>query len=415
MKTLLRIIIVLGSLSSTIAVAGSGIQVVGNSNAALKLKKHRTAIDIKGRASFHMLGTPSDLARGKLQAKKLNIVLKNIPQSMLTDRRAKQAKGGVGFHLSEPQALRYADGVAKGQLKGLVSFPQIRELSRPRYGRSGHEVYYEELPAVVDIEWATAPLELLTGCGPAPIVIEYRIGVRILPNPVTGNEEVISWTDQVVFGGTYGCLGETHVGREICVVPISIKDSATDSSPTGAGLPFGWPGVEEQWSKANVRFDLKPMQTIVDADLKSVTQAEMQDLIASFDVDDCVEIFFAETFIPGALFGGGVTFSSGMSEAKIVSSDANANDIDFTHLAHEMGHAMGLTHPGDGNPSAARPNVTDGSSGTLMCPSGFMNDNPDVNSEENADNLSNPLFKLQLRRGTPQTADCEDSPDCGGC
>jgi hypothetical protein len=145
-----------------------------------------------------------------------------------------------------------------------------------------------------------------------------------------------------------------------------------------------------------------------------MSQSEMGDLLVEVEDDECAEVFFVEKFSPSALFGGGVTFGSGTAEAKVVSSDENAYDIDFTHLAHELGHVMGLTHPGDGNPSSLRPEVTDGSSGTLMCPSGFMNEHPDINSNENSDNLSSPLFTYILQSGT-DIGDCEASADCGAC
>ena len=63
----------------------------------------------------------------------------------------------------------------------------------------------------------------------------------------------------------------------------------------------------------------------------------------------------------------------------MISSDANArNGVDFTHLAHELGHVLGLRHPDAPATASAVPANT----GTLMCPSGFNNDNPKVNSKE---------------------------------
>ena len=43
---------------------------------------------------------------------------------------------------------------------------------------------------------------------------------------------------------------------------------------------------------------------------------------------------------------------------------------DFTHIAHELGHVLGLPHPTAGISST----------NTLMCPSGYCNDNPQRNS-----------------------------------
>jgi hypothetical protein len=50
----------------------------------------------------------------------------------------------------------------------------------------------------------------------------------------------------------------------------------------------------------------------------------------------------------------------------------------------------------------------------VMCGSGYLNDNPSVNSQENTNNLTNPLFQfaLKVRSAGP---DCQNSLDCGAC
>ncbi len=122
-------------------------------------------------------------------------------------------------------------------------------------------------------------------------------------------------------------------------------------------------------------------------------------------------MFFVHDFDPQDRWGGGATWGSGTASAKIISSDGNARGgVDVTHLAHELGHVLGLRHPGD----AATANAQPASTGTLMCPSGYLNDNPQINSQENEDLVSNPLlvFTLKLRSPGP---DCVDSADCGAC
>jgi hypothetical protein len=175
---------------------------------------------------------------------------------------------------------------------------------------------------------------------------------------------------------------------------------------TGAGLDFGLPQVHEQWRKADVVVTVNDWQTIWDVDYWVFEALELGALLAQVNVADAIEVFFVYDFLPPCLWGMGGTVGLGTAHSKIVSSDGNARGgIDFTHLAHELGHAFGLPHP-DGSPGV--------STGTLMCPSGCLNDNPQINSQENKDNISNPLFTFTFKRVSPGP-DCLDSADCGPC
>jgi hypothetical protein len=206
-----------------------------------------------------------------------------------------------------------------------------------------------------------------------------------------------------------------EVARKLCLQPVRIQSSKTDPDPTGDGLAFGLPGAETQWDKADVIFDVRDWKTVTNGDLKiSSSDAEEDDIRASIEDDDCIEIFFIENFDPVSDYGGGATWGSGLASSQIITSDGNNNGIDFTHLAHELGHVMGLAHPGMGTPNASWPNVIDPSSGTLMCGSGWMNDNPAINSQENKDNISNPLFTFSIK-AIGALPDCADSADCGAC
>ena len=175
------------------------------------------------------------------------------------------------------------------------------------------------------------------------------------------------------------------------------------------------PGANEQWHKADVVFEVRDWRTLHKSQYKVLQESEEDDLLDEVQVDDCVEVFFVDKFDPSDNHGGGVTFGVGTASTQIISSDENADHgIDLTHLAHELGHAMALHHPEQGFPTATFPNIFDGSTGTLMCPSGFMNDNPAVNSQDNADNINNDLFRFSLKFISPGP-DCTDDADCGSC
>mmetsp|Transcript_73218 Transcript_73218/g.161640 ORF Transcript_73218/g.161640 Transcript_73218/m.161640 type:complete len:538 (-) Transcript_73218:54-1667(-) len=209
--------------------------------------------------------------------------------------------------------------------------------------------------------------------------------------------------------------------RNLCVQPVRTKHRKClfsmfgicwVRSPTyeysGNGLAFGQPGANTQWGKVDITFTWRNWITIDDVSGKyqSVTEAEMGDLHAEVSTNDCVEVFFVKEFDPNSLYGGGASWSSGTANNKVVSSDGNDNGIDFTHLAHELGHSLGLMHPGSAG---------GGSTGTLLCPSGWMNDNPAVNSVENGNLASNPLLTNYWGYWNFDSPDCTDSSDCGSC
>lgn len=211
------------------------------------------------------------------------------------------------------------------------------------------------------------------------------------------------------------CIGPV---KRLCVQPVGVKDSANDPSPTGTAFPLLMDEAREMWERACVRFDVKDFEYLIDPQAKTLTASfdntsaefqEMLDVINSVDDEDCVEVFFIESWTNPGLFGGGATFSSGTASAKILTSDQNDNGVDFNHLAHELGHVLGLGHPGN-----VTDGLTDGTPGTVMCPSGFLNDNPDVQSEQNKNNASNPLLTFPLEICCDDL-DCTDASDCGSC
>jgi len=139
-------------------------------------------------------------------------------------------------------------------------------------------------------------------------------------------------------------------------------------------------------------------------------------LLNEVDVPDAVEVFVVERWDP-AWDGGGATWSSGTASTKIITCDqqldvpcpppaglwgcagGSCGDVNYYHLAHELGHSLALTHPGD--PRAGRP---EGTAGSIMEPSGFCRDNPNVQSAHNCRTASNPL--LYWGRTV-----CTESPD----
>jgi len=221
-------------------------------------------------------------------------------------------------------------------------------------------------------------------------------------------------------------LQEEH--QSLCVQPIRVRHRECAHPPffgflcfsytysySGAGLDFGRPAADEQWGKVDITFDWQPWRTIYDnaGKYKEVTEAEMGDFKReAWDDPDCIEVFFAPKFDPSSTYGGGACWDSGTAGAQIVTSDEQVPcGVDETHLAHELGHALGLMHPGTGHAV-----YEDGSTGTLLCGSGWERDNPRRNSQENGDNIVNPLLSCYMDfMNLLDRPDCADSGDCKTC
>ncbi|GBG33020.1 Hypothetical Protein FCC1311_092442 [Hondaea fermentalgiana] len=213
---------------------------------------------------------------------------------------------------------------------------------------------------------------------------------------------------------------------QLCVQPVRIRQRSCSGwdflglciggsytyTYSGAGLNFGRPGANLQWGKVDLSFYWKDWVTINDNSGKYAVVTESEEASLRSEVNDpsCVEVFFVPKFSPSSLHGGGACWGSGTASAKIITSDEMVScGVDETHLAHELGHAVGIMHPNTGHATLA-----DGSTGTLMCGSGWERDNPRRNSRDNGENMQNPLLACYMDT-MDWGHDCIDSSSCGSC
>ena len=416
-----------------------GMNIVANADVAATLRVSGETLRVSGRTSMYLTASAAQLKEGVVQVKGFSLAFFNVPQHMLAGKQleVRRPSGVLGFAVGGKEAQRLSydakSGRISGELRGYIDAAYMSALIKGPVQDDKLDLFETATqPATLsldmklssqlradaeDVQSVKAELAAEVKADAAKFdryelqPLELSLARELAPLDV----EIAPWF-------------WFEVAKRLCVQPVRVGRLRLINNPpwgpifftiqfTGDGLAFGQPGANTEWAKADVVFNYRDWKTVwksaywvVDTN-GNFTSTEQADLMAEVDDDDCIEVFFTDEFAPVSWGGGGATWGSGTADSKIITSDANADGgIDFTHLAHELGHVMGLLHPG----SAASANAVAASSGTLMCPSGYLNDNPTVNSQENENNLSNPLLQFALK---PVTAgpDCQNSADCGAC
>lgn len=372
-----------------------------------------------GRMNGYLTLSGESLEKGaRIEA--LNVALFGVDQQMVTGKATRgKPTGVVGFSAianeEKRQSLRYDAGSRSlvGKVRGRVDMPQFYEMTKLRI---------DPKDDLVEIPTMEATLEVRIGLGDLGDLSKAR--EKVIETRMEA-EMTLATVDSKALGARAFDLSIRsryieaqlvfwpfiEIARRLCIQPVRIFSFAGGFpfpffQLSGDGLAFGQPGANTQWAKADVVFTYRDWITLFQSQFSTFSADEAGALLSQVDVDDCIEVFFVDRFSPQTLFGGGATFGLGLASSKVISSDENADfGVDLTHLAHEFGHVLALPHPG-GSPGV--------STGTLMCPSGFNNDNPKVNSQENKDNLSNPLLTFAIKFVSPGP-DCQNSGTCGPC
>ena len=365
-----------------------------------------------------VVGSRKQSFRGRLnlvvKASDAEIRAGQLPVEVFTISANSRSQGGLVAFSSRPgNSLKYdaKTQTLSGRLNGEV---ETTKLSNIILSKKDHIVKTPKQSASVQLSIKLSkPLERIKGSKKLDLNGSVRVALSAR-GLSRYSAPALSLTSFSTLPFDFFRWYNFQLTKKLCVQPIKLKDSANDRSPTGSGLNFGARGLRHQWERFGVIFEARPWKTLVEPDLKVLsTQAEKDRLWGKVNDSDCIEVYFIENFDPADDHGGGFAGPLGAANAKVVSSDGNNNGIDRTHLAHELGHVMGLDHPNSGSGAG----WTSGNTGTLMCGSGFRRDNPTRNSTQNLDNISNPLFRYGLRVIKPGSgrADCNDNSDCGSC
>jgi len=151
------------------------------------------------------------------------------------------------------------------------------------------------------------------------------------------------------------CVSVTR--RRLTIQPVGFRSTATDASPSGNTAAAQFATAATVWGKACVDLQVASTLLITDAALK--TSSDLAAIRASHtDADpNVIEVFFVANSLPS--IGGGSAGAIGVASCKPVIAEPNSGNPVL--LAHELGHVLGLLHPGTGTNSDA---------GTVMAPTG---------------------------------------------
>ncbi|HEX9186974.1 MAG TPA: hypothetical protein VGB87_07880 [Vicinamibacteria bacterium] len=408
-------------------------------------------LEMHGRLKLHLVATEEELAQDSMRVGGLNLAYSRVPMEAFTGvgpgRPGSDGTGVLSAFLPAVQKVQVFRGLSPGlavlygQFEGVVELSQLGDLQQGRAGAAA-----DDKDAVFVSPTQRAALYLLIIVGEDDLK-PGRGGGQGEPGILTsvGYSFVAFATQELKVGDLrvppYVVTQRTYAPfefeltwlpfeavRRLCVQPVRIGRITVrggwpfpvfDVDFTGKGLPFGQPGADAQWRKGDVVFEWRPWKTLWKAGYFTLDIAAGEDAALRAEVSDadCVEVFFVDAFDNPSTWGGGATFSSGLASAKVISSDDNSEAVcaggacNLTHLAHELGHAMTLHHPGAGGIPAY---MVSGTTGTLMCPSGFTADNPRRNSVDNENNVNNPLFQYAFALAGP-APDCTNDAGCGAC
>ena len=402
------------------------IHVVATHEIAAQLTVGSTMERITGRTSFNILVKARN---GEALVRGFNIAFFGVQQKLLGGESASEPLGLLAFGVvrDKAQSLRYdgRTGELSGELDMFADASYLNAFAEPVEDGKNDMYKTPTIPAKVSVQFRFAKPLSEEIDEPERAMGRMELEVRcegLRHKQFVFPELEIRLLEPLPVKVDYGLeLFPFEPARKLCIQPVRIlrfswyRSFLDYSFPffqfSGAGLAFGEPGARREWAKADVIFEIRDWKTILGSKYLVLKSPEENDLRQLVDDDDCIEVFFVYDFDPQDRWGGGATWGCGTGSAKIITSDGNARGgIDFTHLAHELGHVLGLHHPDNpGTTTCQR-----ASTGSLMCPSGYLNDNPHVNSRENEDLLSNPLLTFTWKLWTPGP-DCTNSADCGRC
>lgn len=358
-----------------------------------------------GSIGFHVVKGEEDLL---IYLSDFNLVSKGVAAM-------KGETGLIGLRLADDQgkSMSYDPGAGRGSLE--FSMVLHYQLIDSVFGFTEGGTKGEMDMRIPHTEMVIGKLSIwfpegLTAADGGSTGVELE-GTLELSSPVLGAISTISYRSSGRFD--WAAFRPAHCLR---IQPVFIGTGPTDSTATGSAFPELMGRAIELWNRCGsvqcVNFVVNEPRYINNPAYKVLeTEAEADSLIAEVSVANAVEVFVVERMDFVCDWGGGICFNVGSASAKIVSCDQQLSvpnpcpcsdwcpatcfpcppcqigDVNYYHLAHELGHALNLDHPG-----FHRWGLAEGVAGSNMEPSGFCCDNPNVQSARNCRNATSPLM-----------------------
>lgn len=172
--------------------------------------------------------------------------------------------------------------------------------------------------------------------------------------------------------------------RRLILQPVGFRASASDASPSGGTAAAQLGTAQSVWNKACIQLEVRPTILITDATLK--TSSDLTAIRNAYTDPDpaVVEVFFVANSLPAQ--GGGQAGGIGVASCKPVIAEPNGGNPVL--VSHELGHVLGLQHPGAGSNS---------DTGTVMAPTGSaMNPGTNLVTYFMAANIANPVLQTLM-------------------
>jgi len=318
--------------------------------------------------------------------------------------------GTIGLRLEKPEyEARFdpGDGSLKARFNLVLHYPLIDEKMGFRETEKLESVVFVPYTEVMEGSLTTSlPREFVEGV-PAKFEAKAQIQATIASSVV----EAVQALQIGLIVPVFVLFRFTDV---LAIQPVFIGSGPCDPSATGKDFDVLMSHAHDMWNRCGtvrcITFTVRPPVYLNEDQYRVIHNSGEGWALGQEHTDpDAVEVFVVEQ-APRS-WGGGATWGSGTASAFIVTSDeqldvpcpppcgyGDCGDVNYYHLAHELGHVLNLDHP-DGAYGLA-PSSAD----SVMEPSGFCLDNPNAQSAKNCRNASNPLMVWGL-------AVCSGSPD----